>query len=85
MPTELHTFLSTCYHTTAGTCFMTDVRAVVTNGEYEFFFTDSEQGRVVRGVDANHNGVLDRGEDTNGNGVYDEGVDSECVCKLKLP
>jgi hypothetical protein len=76
VPTELHTFLSTCYHTTAGTCFMTDVRAVVTNGEYEFFFTDSEQGRVVRGVDSNHNGVLDRGEDTNGNGVLDAGEDA---------
>ena len=76
VPTELHTFLSTCYHTTGGACFMTDVRAVVTNGEYEFFFTDSEQGRVVRGVDSNHNGLLDRVEDTNGNGVLDAGEDT---------
>ena len=76
VPTELHTFLSTCYHTTGGACFMTDVRAVVTNGEYEFFFTDSEQGRVVRGVDSNHNGLLDRVEDTNGNGVLDAGEDA---------
>lgn len=75
VPAELHTFLSTCYHTTGGACFMTDVRAVVTNGEYEFFFTDSEQGRVVRGVDANHNGLLDRLEDSNGNGVLDAGED----------
>ncbi|MEQ1631352.1 MAG: hypothetical protein ABL997_03200 [Planctomycetota bacterium] len=76
VPTELHTFLSTCYHTTAGTCFMTDVRAVVSNGEYEFFFTDSEQGRVIRGVDRNHNGLLDRLEDVNGNGVLDVGEDT---------
>ncbi len=75
VPAELHTFLSTCYHTTGGACFMTDVRAVVTDGEYEFFFTDSEQGRVVRGVDANHNGLLDRLEDSNGNGLLDVGED----------
>lgn len=76
VPTEIHTFLSTCYHTTGGTCFMTDARAVLANGDYEFYFTDSEQGRVVRGVDSNHNGVLDRGEDLNGNGVLDAGEDA---------
>lgn len=73
---EMHTFLSTCFHSAAGTCFMTDARAVLVNGEYEFYFTDTEQGRIVRGVDRNHNGLLDRGEDVNGNGVMDPGEDT---------
>jgi hypothetical protein len=82
--TELHSFLTTAFY--AGTnaqgtvlpqiCFMTDVRAVVVDGEYEFYFTDTEQGRIVRGVDKNHNGLLDRGEDANGNGVLDPGEDT---------
>ncbi|MEY4672708.1 MAG: hypothetical protein RL148_492 [Planctomycetota bacterium] len=62
VPEELHAFLTTCFHTTGGTCFMTDGDWTVENGEPAFYFTDSEQGRVVRGSDSNHNGVLDASE-----------------------
>src|SRR5262249_14210163 len=61
---ELSAFLRTCFHTSGGTCFMTDGQAVVENGEVAFYFTDSEQGRVLRGVDSNHNGELEAGEVT---------------------
>lgn len=46
----------------SGVNFMTDGRAVVEDGEYAFYFTDSEDGQVIRGVDRNHNGVLDPNE-----------------------
>jgi hypothetical protein len=45
-----------------GALFMTDGRMVVENGEPSFFFTDSEDGQVVRCVDANHNGVIEPNE-----------------------
>jgi hypothetical protein len=61
---ELSAFLRTCFHTSGGTCFMTDGQVVVENGEPVFYLTDSEQGRVIRGVDANHNGELEGTEVT---------------------
>jgi hypothetical protein len=61
---ELSAFLTTCFHTSGGTCFMTDAQAVVENGEVAFYFTDSEQGRVIRGVDLDHDGQLSAGEVT---------------------
>jgi hypothetical protein len=59
---ELSAFMRTCFHSTGGTCFMTDGQVVVEDGEPTFYFTDSEQGRVVRGVDRNHNGELEATE-----------------------
>ncbi|MGE3175728.1 MAG: hypothetical protein AB7O97_24100 [Planctomycetota bacterium] len=76
VPDEVHAFVTTCFSTINASCFMTDGRAVLARGDYEFYFTDSQQARVVRGVDSNHNGVLDRGEDVNGNGVLDAGEDT---------
>ncbi len=72
-----------------GFSFMVDAAVVFVNGEYEFYMVDAFrgtsattpaghtfQGHIVRGVDRNHNGVLDRGEDVNGNGVLDPGEDA---------
>jgi len=62
---EVYAF-ATVLPTTAisGTNFMTDCRTVLENGEPAFYFTDSEDGQVVRGVDGNHNGVIDPAEAT---------------------
>ncbi len=62
-PDEIHAFL-TSVPTTApsGRNFMTDGRVVVERGEPVFYFTDSEDGRVLRCRDANHNGVIDPNE-----------------------
>ena len=65
MPTELTPFLSRCYTTRNYSasepypkCFYTDVRYAIENGEPVFYFSESEEGRIVRGADANHDGVL---------------------------
>lgn len=60
--TELHAFLTKSYSQYRNGSFMTDASWTVEDGRYAFYFTDSGDGRVVRGVDANHNGVLDQGE-----------------------
>jgi hypothetical protein len=44
--------------------FMVDGRYVIENGEPAFYFTDTEEARVIRGVDQNHNGFLDQTEIT---------------------
>ncbi|MBK8097184.1 MAG: hypothetical protein IPK26_08755 [Planctomycetes bacterium] len=65
VPTELTAFLSRCYTTRNYSatepypkCFYTDVRYAIENGEPVFYFSESEEGRIVRGADANHDGVL---------------------------
>jgi hypothetical protein len=65
VPAELKAFLSRCYTTRNYSasepypkCFYTDVRYALENGEPAFYFSESEEGRIVRGVDANHDGVL---------------------------
>ena len=65
VPTELTPFLSRCYTTRNYSasepypkCFYTDVRYAIENGEPVFYFSESEEGRIVRGADANHDGVL---------------------------
>lgn len=60
---EIYAFATTLPTTaTSGTSFMTDGRVVFENGEAAFYFTDSEDGQVLRCVDANHNGVIDPSE-----------------------
>ncbi len=60
---EIYAFATTLPTTAAsGTNFMTDCRVVFENGEAAFYFTDSEDGQVLRCVDANHNGVIDPSE-----------------------
>lgn len=62
-PHELHAFLTTVpTQAPSGTNFMTDCRIVVENGEPIFYFTDSEDGQVLRCRDDNHNGVIDPAE-----------------------
>ena len=63
LPDEIHAF-ATVLPTQApsGTNFMTDCQMVVENGEPVFYFTDSEDGQVVRCRDDNHNGVIDPSE-----------------------
>ena len=60
---EIYAF-ATALPTTAssGTSFMTDCRYVFENGEAAFYFTDSEDGQVLRCVDADHDGVIDPNE-----------------------
>lgn len=71
VPTELTAFLSRCYTTRNYSatepypkCFYTDVRYAIEGGEPVFYFSESEEGRVVRGADANHDGVLQDAEVT---------------------
>ena len=60
---EIYAFATVLPTTAAsGVNFMTDCRSVIENGEPAFYFTDSEDGQVVRGVDGNHNGVIDPAE-----------------------
>lgn len=62
-PEELHAFLTTLpTQAPTGTNFMTDCRMVVEDGEPVFYFTDSEDGQVLRCRDDNHNGVIDPAE-----------------------
>ncbi len=63
LPEEIHAF-ATVLPTQApsGTNFMTDCQMVLENGEPVFYFTDSEDGQVVRCRDDNHNGVIDPSE-----------------------
>ncbi|MCA8966937.1 MAG: hypothetical protein KDC48_18800, partial [Planctomycetes bacterium] len=63
LPEEIHAF-ATVLPTQApsGVNFMTDCQMVVENGEPVFYFTDSEDGQVVRCRDDNHNGVIDANE-----------------------
>jgi hypothetical protein len=44
--------------------FMVDGVWVIENGEPAFYFTDTEEGRVIRCVDTNHNGFIDASEFT---------------------
>lgn len=60
---EIYAFATTLPTTAAsGVSFMTDGRVVLENGEAAFYFTDSEDGQVLRCVDGNHNGVIDPNE-----------------------
>jgi hypothetical protein len=60
---EIHAFATTLPTPLAsGVDFMTDGRAVVESGDLAFYFTDSENGHVLRCVDQNHNGVIDASE-----------------------
>lgn len=62
---EIHAFCTTLPTTaSSGTNFMTDARYVTENGNIVFYFTDSEDGQVLRCEDANHNGVIDPSEAT---------------------
>lgn len=66
VPDELFAFLTDGTTSAAsGTNFMTDGRYVVEDGELAFYFTDTEYGRIRRGVDGNHNGFLDSAEITD--------------------
>lgn len=71
VPGELMPFLSRCWTTRQYSatepypkCFYTDVRFAVENGELAFYFSESEEGRIVRGVDSNHDGILQDSEVT---------------------
>ncbi|GAB4154921.1 MAG: hypothetical protein Fur0037_23450 [Planctomycetota bacterium] len=63
VPDELFAFVTDgTTQAPSGTNFMTDGRYAIEDGEFAFYFTDSEFGRVRRGVDANHDGFLDATE-----------------------
>ncbi len=67
--TELFAFLKRSFNTrymNGGeyVSFMSDMDWVQEGDHYAFYLTDSADGRVVRGVDSNHNGVLDNNEVT---------------------
>ncbi len=71
VPGELAAFLSKCltvrnYSTGEPfpKCFYTDVQYTVENGELAFYFAESEEGRILRGVDQNHDGILQDAEVT---------------------
>lgn len=60
---EIYAFATTLpTNAASGISFMTDGRVVVEDGEPAFYFTDSEDGQVLRCVDRNHNGVIDANE-----------------------
>ncbi|MBM4061111.1 MAG: hypothetical protein FJ265_08455 [Planctomycetes bacterium] len=60
---EIYAFATTLPTTaSSGISFMTDGRVVVEDGEPAFYFTDSEDGQVLRCVDRDHDGVIDPNE-----------------------
>ena len=60
---EIYAFATTLPTTDpSGTNFMTDGRYVFEDGNVVFYFTDSQDGQVLRCEDANHNGVIDPSE-----------------------
>lgn len=62
-PEEIYAFCTTLpTQASSGDNFMVDGRYVWENGNIVFYFTDSEDGLVVRGEDSNHNGVIDPAE-----------------------
>lgn len=59
---EIHAFVKTSFSQQSNGSFMTDISTTIEDGRVAFYFTDSGDGRVVRGVDKNHNGLLDNNE-----------------------
>lgn len=65
VPNEITAFLKKSYNVANSSgSFMTDWRAVPENGELAFYFADTGDGAIVRGVDANHNGTIEDAETT---------------------
>ena len=63
--TELFAFVKTSFNTRNGSgSFVTDIAWVQEGDNYAFYISDSGDGRITRGVDANNNGVLDNNEVT---------------------
>jgi len=64
-PAELTAFLKKSYNVANATgSYITDWQVVPENGELAFYFADTGDGAIVRGVDANHNGLLEDAETT---------------------
>lgn len=63
--TELFPFLKRSYNTRNSTgSFMADMTWVQEGDDVAFYFADSADGRITRGVDRNHDGLLDNTEVT---------------------